>query len=656
MTQQKRTKKSLLASGLSLLACVALLIGSTFAWFTDNVTSGRNQITAGNLDVELYARDTDGVYQPVNENEALFDDAALWEPGHTEVVYLKVANEGTLALKYQLAVTVESETPGTNVDGEAFNLSDYLVFGQAVGTTETIYNTRAAAQAAAGEQMGLNDYTKPGNLLSGAEEYIALVVYMPEGVGNKANYKTGTTAPSIQLGVNLVAAQDTVESDSFGTDYDVDAVYPDLPSQITVQITGQVTSDGDTVLHDEDNKVTATIPAGATDEETVKLVISTQEVTTDSVTYDISLVDEQDQVVSLNHPVTVELNIGSGLKNVSVKHSGVPMAAADYSYNSNSGVLTITTSSFSPFEISYEYAPVARVGSIGYTTVSKAISAAKDGDTVVVMDDVTSENIILNLTAKKSVTVDLNGKVLTYTGTNRGVQLAYGADMTILNGTIHMPNLTNSSAGIFVYGGETPDDGCKLTMKQVNVTSSNIGVFSQEPNNTIVVEDCNIQAGDSFAVYQNGSTSPVDITLKNSIISSEVTAVYVSNSVNNPAKQSLTIENCTIKGSSAVEIKHTNATITGSTLVGTATPTGSGENGNGSCTAGYALAVTTNGASDLVTGTVQVNDCKFYNGDTTQGEPNGYCFVYTVAEGSSVTIDGEAVTDYNTYEGNIVAG
>ena len=43
MTQSKHTKKALLASGMSLLACVVLLIGSTFAWFTDNVTSGRNQ-------------------------------------------------------------------------------------------------------------------------------------------------------------------------------------------------------------------------------------------------------------------------------------------------------------------------------------------------------------------------------------------------------------------------------------------------------------------------------------------------------------------------------------------------------------------------------------------------------------------------------------
>ncbi len=53
MTQIKHTKRALLTSVLAMLVCVALLIGSTFAWFTDNVTSGINRIVAGNLDVEL---------------------------------------------------------------------------------------------------------------------------------------------------------------------------------------------------------------------------------------------------------------------------------------------------------------------------------------------------------------------------------------------------------------------------------------------------------------------------------------------------------------------------------------------------------------------------------------------------------------------------
>ena len=45
--------RSLLMSGLSVLLCVSMLMGSTFAWFTDTVESGINTIVAGNLDVEL---------------------------------------------------------------------------------------------------------------------------------------------------------------------------------------------------------------------------------------------------------------------------------------------------------------------------------------------------------------------------------------------------------------------------------------------------------------------------------------------------------------------------------------------------------------------------------------------------------------------------
>ena len=53
MTKSKNTKRALLASVLSMMLCLAMLIGSTFAWFTDSVTSGKNTIVAGNLDVEL---------------------------------------------------------------------------------------------------------------------------------------------------------------------------------------------------------------------------------------------------------------------------------------------------------------------------------------------------------------------------------------------------------------------------------------------------------------------------------------------------------------------------------------------------------------------------------------------------------------------------
>ena len=226
MIQSKHTKKALLASVLSVLVCCAMLIGSTFAWFTDSVTSGKNKIVAGNLDVELNYWDGDS-YESA-EDVSLFDSDALWEPGHTEVVYLQVKNAGTLAFKYRLAVNPDVEQVGINMDGDSFKLSDYLVFSAIAGknAAEGVY-TRDEARAAAGETKGLRKYITNDLVLgAGDEQYVALVVYMPTDVENVANYKTGTLPPSIDLSVSLVATQAQKESDSFGSNYDEGAAYP----------------------------------------------------------------------------------------------------------------------------------------------------------------------------------------------------------------------------------------------------------------------------------------------------------------------------------------------------------------------------------------------------------------------------------------------
>lgn len=115
MTKSKSTKKALLSSVLALVLTCAMLIGTTFAWFTDSAKSGKNKIVAGNLDVELeYATvDENGTLQDwktVEGVENLFNPDALWEPGHAEVVYLKARNAGTLALKYKFAMNILSET------------------------------------------------------------------------------------------------------------------------------------------------------------------------------------------------------------------------------------------------------------------------------------------------------------------------------------------------------------------------------------------------------------------------------------------------------------------------------------------------------------------------------------------------------------------
>ena len=110
MTKQKSTKRALLLSALSLLMCVSMLVGTTFAWFTDSVTSAGNIIKAGNLDVEMYWADG-GKAVPADDSAdwtdastgAIFNND-LWEPGYTEAKHLKIANVGTLALNYQLRI------------------------------------------------------------------------------------------------------------------------------------------------------------------------------------------------------------------------------------------------------------------------------------------------------------------------------------------------------------------------------------------------------------------------------------------------------------------------------------------------------------------------------------------------------------------------
>jgi len=219
----KNTKRALLTSVMSLLLCFTMLLGTTYAWFTDSVSSANNIITAGNLDIELYWSTNATDWKKVDTHTNVFGEA-LWEPGHTEVVYLKVENKGTLALKYNLGVNIVSETGSTNAEGKSFKLSNYILFDTV--ETETAFADRLAALNAVERAKVISSgYTK-ANALENTGDYdtVAMIVYMPESVGNVANHATDAVAPQIQLGITLNATQFTYEQDSYGNDYDADAL------------------------------------------------------------------------------------------------------------------------------------------------------------------------------------------------------------------------------------------------------------------------------------------------------------------------------------------------------------------------------------------------------------------------------------------------
>ena len=230
MNNKKATKRALLTSVMALVMCVVMLVGTTFAWFTDTASTGVNKIQAGNLDIELAYKNstTNGKFKEASKETPVFDNNALWEPGHVEYVVLKVSNAGNLALKYKLGINIASETGSTNVLGNEFKLSDYIKFG--VADEDLSGKTRDEMVAAVTDSKFINEgYSKENNLnKTNDADIVTLVVWMPKSVGNEANYKVaeGITAPSIDLGINVVATQLTYEKDSIDDQYDKDAEYP----------------------------------------------------------------------------------------------------------------------------------------------------------------------------------------------------------------------------------------------------------------------------------------------------------------------------------------------------------------------------------------------------------------------------------------------
>ena len=516
MTSSKSTKRALLTSVLALLMCVTMLVGATFAWFTDTASTAVNKIQAGNLDIAVeYTLDGE-TWNDAKDAEDIFAKDALWEPGHVEYVNLKVSNLGNLALTYKLGINIASEKKGVNVAGDSFKLSDSLEYAVVDGlktyTKDSDGRAEAVADAKAGSKALTEAYNGTGNLYPDtkkdtdhpATKDVTLIVYMPETVGNEANYDGQEEhQPFIDMGINLVATQVPYESDSFDDQYDKGLLQVDNASEL-----------------------------------------------------------------------------------------------------------------------------------------SKAVTEAGDGDTIVMTKDITSKTNVFTLAENKSLTLDLNGKTLTGTGKGAVIDVKDKGVLNLENGTINMTNYNTR-------GIELEDNGTAY-LNNVNVKSELVALFSIGNNTKFDIRNSRIEANMHCAIYHNGSNAPTHITVKNSTLKSNTTAVYISNT-SDKAKQTLLIDDSTITGTTAVEVKHTNATIRNSVLTGTATPTGSGSNNNGTCTDGYAFAVTTNGVNDLATGNCVVENTKLYNGNVSTGAPNGYYFVYKMASGFKTVINGQNVSDFNTY-------
>ena len=221
--KQPSFSKSVIASILFLVICSLALIGTTFAWFTDSAESKNNIIKTGTLDIELYYQlEGQSTWTKVTSNTNMFEENARWEPGHTELVRLKIVNEGDLALKYQIGINVAEETGSKNSMGEDFKLSDFIRFGilegersfatreEAVSVVDP--NSTPVSQVYSSQMMTLYPEEEANN--EDSEDIVTLLVYMPYSVGNEANHEAGEVVPNISIGVNILAVQYSVYNDN----------------------------------------------------------------------------------------------------------------------------------------------------------------------------------------------------------------------------------------------------------------------------------------------------------------------------------------------------------------------------------------------------------------------------------------------------------
>mgnify|MGYP000983564028 FL=1 len=335
MTNRKSTKRALLGSVMAMVLCLAMLVGATFAWFTDTASTNVNKIQAGNLDVVLEMQNADGKWVSAEGKTLDFVKAAdakgeaiLWEPGCTyELPALRIRNNGNLALKYKVIIT------GINGSAKLNTVIDWTIGDVAMGAEQHL---------AAGES---NAFTIKGHMQESAGNE-----YMNESIDG--------------IAITVVATQDTVESDSFDKDYDADAEYP-------VVAVGDVNTDGDTVLKDkeEDHTIQVTVPAGALDEgvQSLKLEVVKSATpagvkvasTESSQSYEVTMKDQSGNAVSTNGTLmTVEMNVGKNRTALKLYHDGEKMtkdngtltdAADHYVYDAATGYVTMKVSHFSPF-------------------------------------------------------------------------------------------------------------------------------------------------------------------------------------------------------------------------------------------------------------------------------------------------------------------
>ena len=254
MTSSKSTKRALISGALALLMCVAMLIGTTFAWFTDTASTGVNKIVSGNLKVDIIGANSDSHIEKLDFTKATGAEGEnlLWEPGCRYLTEgFRIANNGNLALKWKAEINKDNITDG-KVEGSTIakdgkSLLDVIDFYVVTSTDENA------------DAVAIENFT--GNLAKGAKSG----VYYIKGVMKTTAGNDYQDLTLDGITITVYATQDTVESDSYDNQYDKYAQYGERTVKNEAPVVGTNGTYG-LVDSGRDNintkNVTYSIPAG----------------------------------------------------------------------------------------------------------------------------------------------------------------------------------------------------------------------------------------------------------------------------------------------------------------------------------------------------------------------------------------------------------
>ncbi len=483
MTKKYSTRKALMASVLSLALCFTMLLGTTFAWFTDTATSANNIIKSGNLDVVLEYwdgdswEDAEGTVIPFVAADGRAQDQILWEPGCTyEMAPFHVRNEGNLNAKIlillngvvgneKLMEVIELKTRVNNIPDSLLNGSGGNVFQRLEDAELDIFYGVAEGNVVFDHSLAGKGQVTAGTGHTDTSPEFTIVGRMAKEAGNEYQ---GLAIEGISISV--IATQQTYESDSFGKYYDQNAQFPTLDYAYI--------ANGAPATKIGDGKVAVTVPAGVP-AGGYQVKVSNENTATDengltTFSADIELLRDGVKVQADGTTLyPVEINIGADMQVARVLHNGEELT--NYSYDSATGIVAFETDSFSPFSVIFEK--------------SKAIKVTSADELKALLGNVT-EPVIIDATG---VSVNIS-ELGVADGSRTTWNLEGGA--TIKGLTLAF---TNANQGVYVQDGA---NGGALTF--VECTFIGEGYVSEavefhsgtdSANTKIVFEKCNFAAG-----------------------------------------------------------------------------------------------------------------------------------------------------------------